>query len=185
MATMHKVGYMRVTTGDQNSAQQLDDIELDRTFEDKASGLDTDRPQLKETLAYVRGGNTVVVRSLDWLGRNLDDLRSLVFGLTKKGVRVQFVKENLTFSGEDLSFSNFMLSMPDAVSEFERTLIRERQREGIALAKARGAYKGRPKSLKPEQVQQLRDRVALGVPKAEVARQFGIGRDTVYEYLRA
>lgn len=184
MTTGQKVGYVRVSTVDQNTARQLDGIEIDRVFEDKASGRDTDRPQLKEMLEHVRRGDTVVVHSLDRLGRNLDDLRSLVFGLTKKGVRVQFIKENLLFSGEDSPFSNLMLSMLGAVSEFERALIRERQREGIALAKARGAYKGRPKSLKPEQVQQLRERVAMGVSKAEVARQFGIGRDTVYEYLR-
>ena len=120
---------------------------FDRLFTDKASGKDTQRPELERLLAFAREGDTVVVHSMDRLARNLDDLRLIVRKLTKRGVRIEFVKENLTFTGEDSPLANLMLSVMGAFAEFERALIRERQREGIALAKQRGAYRGRKKSL--------------------------------------
>jgi len=132
----------------------------------------------------VREGDTVVVHSMDRLARNLDDLRRLVQRLTQRGVRIEFVKEHLTFTGEDSPMANLMLSGMGAFAEFERALIRERQREGIALAKQRGAYRGRKKALAPEQVAQLRRRAAAGEKKAQLAREFGISRETVYQYLR-
>ena len=103
---------------------------------------------------------------MDRLARNLDDLRLIVQKLTKRGVRIEFVKENLTFTGEDSPLANLMLSVMGAFAEFERALIGERQREGIALAKQRGAYRGRKKSLSPEQAAQLRQRVQAGARKA-------------------
>ena len=111
-------------------------------------------------------------------------LRRLVQRLTQRGVRIEFVKEHLTFTGEDSPMANLMLSVMGAFAEFERALIRERQREGIALAKQRGAYRGRKKALAPEQVAQLRRRAAAGEKKAQLAREFGISRETVYQYLR-
>ena len=105
----------------------------------RASGKDTQRPELERLLAFAREGDTVVVHSMDRLARNLDDLRLIVQKLTKRGVRIEFVKENLTFTGEDSPLANLMLSVMGAFAEFERALIRERQREGIALAKQRGA----------------------------------------------
>jgi DNA invertase Pin-like site-specific DNA recombinase len=142
-----RIGYVRVSTLDQNEKRQLEGQVLDRVFTDKASGRDTTRPQLTELLQFARDGDTVVVHSMDRLARNLDDLRALVQGLTSKGVRVEFVKESLVFTGEDSPMANLMLSVMGAFAEFERSLIRERQREGIALAKQRGAYKGRKKTL--------------------------------------
>src|SRR5271170_7247718 len=144
-ATAHgqTVGYRRVSTLDQNTTRQLDGVELDRVFEDKLSGKDTNRPQLTAMLAHVREGDTVIVHSLDRLGRNLVDLRRIVSDLTERGVKVQFIKENLIFSGEDSPMSNLLPSMLGAVAEFERALILERQREGIAIAKRAGVYKGR------------------------------------------
>jgi DNA invertase Pin-like site-specific DNA recombinase len=133
-----RIGYVRVSTLDQNEKRQLEGQVLDRVFTDKASGRDTGRPQLTE-LRFARDGDTVVVHSMDRLARNLDDLRALVQGLTRKGVRVEFVKESLVFTGEDSPMANLMLSVMGAFAEFERSLIRERQREGIALAKERGA----------------------------------------------
>ena len=127
-----------------------------RLFTDKASGKDTQRPELERLLAFAREGDTVVVHSMDRLARNLDNLRLIVQKLTKRGVRIEFVKENLTFTGEDSPLANLMLSVMGAFAEFERALIRERQREGIALAKQRGAYRGRKKSLSLEQAAQLR-----------------------------
>jgi DNA invertase Pin-like site-specific DNA recombinase len=160
-------------------------IEVEHTFTDKASGKDTARPQLDELLAFVRAGDTVLVHSMDRLARNLDDLRRLVRLLTGKGVRVEFIKESLTFTGEDSPMANLLLSVMGAFAEFERSLIRQRQREGIAAAKVRGAYTGRKPALTTEQAQQFRARAATGEPKSLLAKEFGISRETVYTYLRA
>lgn len=153
-------------------------------FTDQASGRDTVRPQLEAMLAFVRDGDTVVVHSMDRLARNLDDLRRLVRVLTDRGVRVQFVKEQLTFTGDDTAMATLLLSVMGAFAEFERSLISERQREGIAAAKARGVYTGRKRALSAEQVSDLRVRAANGERKAALAREFGISRETVYQYLR-
>ncbi len=162
-----RIGYVRVSSFDQNPERQLEHVEVGKVFTDKASGKDTQRPELDSLLAFVREGDTVVVHSMDRLARNLDDLRRLVQKLTKRGVRIEFVKESLTFTGEDSPMANLMLSVMGAFAEFERALIRERQREGIALAKQRGAYRGRKKALSPEQVADLRQRAAAGEQKAE------------------
>ncbi len=179
-----RIGYVRVSSFDQNPERQLEHVQVDRLFTDKASGKDTQRPQLEALLAFVRDGDTVVVHSMDRLARNLDDLRKIVQDLTKRGIRIEFVKEHLTFTGEDSPMANLMLSVMGAFAEFERALIRERQREGIALAKQRGVYRGRKKSLLPEQVAQLRQRANAGEKKSDLAREYGISRETVYQYLR-
>jgi DNA invertase Pin-like site-specific DNA recombinase len=180
-----RVGYIRVSSLDQQVARQLEGIPLDKTFTDKASGKDTKRPQLELLLSFARTGDTVIVHSMDRLARNLDDLRRIVHTLTGKGVRIEFVKEHLAFTGEDSPMASLMLSVMGAFAEFERALIKERQREGIALAKQRGAYRGRNKTLSPVAVAQLRGRIAEGVSKAKVAREFGISRQTLYQYLQA
>ena len=179
-----RIGYVRVSSFDQNPERQLEQIQVDKVFTDKASGKDTRRSELERLLAFVREGDTVVVHSMDRLARNLDDLRRLVQGLTQRGVRIEFLKEHLTFTGEDSPMANLMLSVMGAFAEFERALIRERQREGIALAKQRGAYRGRKKALSPERVAELRRRAAAGEQKAKLAREFGISRETLYQYLR-
>ena len=180
-----RVGYVRVSTVDQNTERQLDGIEVERIFTDKASGKDTKRPQLELMLRFARRGDTVVVHSMDRLARNLDDLRRIVHTLTGKGVQIAFVKEQLTFTGEDSPMASLLLSVMGAFAEFERALIHERQREGIALAKQRGAYKGRKKALSAAAIMQLRARIAGGISKAKVAREFGISRQTLYQYLQA
>jgi len=180
-----RVGYIRVSTLDQNPERQLDGHELDKVFTDKASGKDTKRPQLQAALDYLREGDCLSVHSMDRLARNLDDLRRIVLGLTSKGVLVEFAKERLTFTGEDSAMSQLLLSVMGAFAEFERSLIRERQREGIALAKKAGVYKGRKPSLTNEQAQQLRARITAGEKKAALAREFGISRETLYQYGRA
>ena len=180
----HRIGYIRVSTFDQNPERQLENIPTDKVFIDKASGKDIQRPQLDALLSFVREDDTVVVHSMDRLARNLDDLRHLVQNLTKRGVRMEFVKEGLTFTGEDSPMANLMLSVMGAFAEFERALIRERQREGIALAKQRGAYRGRKKALSPEDVTKLQQRVVAGDQKAKLAREFGISRETLYQYMR-
>jgi DNA invertase Pin-like site-specific DNA recombinase len=180
-----RIGYVRVSSFDQNPERQLENISVNKVFTDKASGKDTKRPELEALLAFAREGDIVVVHSMDRLARNLDDLRRLVQMLTKRGIRIEFVKEGLHFTGEDSPMANLLLSVMGAFAEFERALIRERQREGIALAKKRGAYRGRKKALSPEQVADLRQRAAAGDQKAALAREFGISRETLYQYLRS
>ncbi|MFC7401942.1 recombinase family protein [Citricoccus sp. GCM10030269] len=179
-----RIGYVRVSTLDQNEQRQLEGEVLDRVFTDKASGRDANRPELAELLRSARDGDTVVVHSMDRLARNLDDLRSLVRTLTGKGVRVEFAKEHLVFTGEDSPMANLLLSVMGAFAEFERSVIGERQREGIALAKQRGAYRGRKKSLTPGQAAELQQRAEAGEQKTGLAREYGISRETLYQYLR-
>ncbi|MGX6607992.1 recombinase family protein [Micromonosporaceae bacterium Da 78-11] len=179
-----RVGYVRVSTVEQNTVRQLDGVTVDRVFTDRASGKDTARPKLDELIAFVRDGDTIIVHSMDRLARNLDDLRRLVRTLTGKGVRVEFVKEGLTFTGEDSPMATLLLSVMGAFAEFERALILERQREGIAAAKQRGVYTGRKPALTAEQADQLRQRAAAGERKSALAAEYGISRETVYAYLR-
>ncbi len=174
-----------MSTLDQSTARQLDGVVVDRAFTEKASGKDVNRPQLAAMVAFVREGDVVIVHSMDRLARTLDDLRRIVRELTAKGVHVQFVKEQLTFTGEDTAMANLLLSVMGAFAEFERQIGKERQREGIALAKQRGVYRGRKKSLTEGQIDQLRRRAGEGVAKTALARHFGISRETVYQYLRS
>src|SRR5919202_3619121 len=153
-----RIGYVRVSSYDQNADRQLEHLDVDRVFTDKASGKDAERPQLQALIAYAREGDTLVVHSMDRLARNVDDLRRLVQQQTKRGVKVQFIKEGLTFTGDASPMNDLMLSVLGAVAQFERDLIRERQRECIALAKQRGAYRGRKKALSGEKLADLRRR---------------------------
>ena len=177
-----RVGYIRVSSVDQNTGRQLEGLQLDKTFSDKASGKDVKRPHLQAALEYLRDGDVLVVHSMDRLCRNLDDLRRIVTDLTGRGVQVQFMKEGLLFTGEDSAMSKLLLSVMGAFAEFERALLKERQREGIAIAKKAGVYKGRKPSLTPERAKELRKRVAAGEKKAALAREFGISRETLYQY---
>jgi DNA invertase Pin-like site-specific DNA recombinase len=179
-----RIGYIRVSSLEQNTERQLDGLELDNIFTDKVSGKSTDRPALQEMLRHLRKGDQLFVHSMDRLARNLIDLRQMVAELTTKGVRVQFMKEGLTFTGDDAPMSMLMLSIMGAVAEFERSIIRERQAEGIKIAKIKGVYKGRKASLTYEQVEEVRLKVAAGVPKTKIAREYKCNRETLYRYLR-
>lgn len=183
--TGQRVGYIRVSSLDQNTERQLEGVALDRTFTDKASGKDTARPQLTAALEYIREGDTLVCHSMDRLARNVDDLRRVVRELTGRGVVVQFVKESLTFTGEDSPMANLLLTMLGAVAEFERSLIKERQREGIAIAKTKGVYRGRKPSMSAEQIEALRalDKERGGKNRSGLAKEHGISRETLYQYL--
>ena len=184
MANGQQVAYIRVSSIGQNTARQLDGVHIDRAFEDKVSGKDTNRPALQDCLAYLREGDTLHVHSMDRLARNLDDLRRVVKELTGRGVAVRFHKEGLTFTGEDAPMATLLLSMLGAVAEFERSLIAERRQEGIALAKAKGdVYKGRKPSLSDEKAAELKRRASEGENKAALAREFGISRATLYGYI--
>lgn len=179
------VGYIRVSSVDQNTERQLDGISPDKVFTDKASGKDTNRPELQAAINYVREGDTLIVHSMDRLARNVEDMLRIVRELNSKGVSVVFVKENMNFAaGNDDPRSTLMFTMLAAFAQFERSLIKERQREGIAIAKAKGKYKGGTPKLNDAQVRALRYRVMSGVPKAQVAREYKISRKTVYQYIR-
>lgn len=180
--TGQRIGYRRVSTLDQNTARQLEGVTVNKVFEDKASGKDTARPQLKAALEFCREGDTLVVHSMDRLSRSLTDLRLLVQELTRRGVAVQFVKENLTFTGEDSAMSTLFLSLLGSFAEFERALLLERQREGISIAKAQGVYKGKKKMLTPAKAQELKARVQAGENRSKLAIEYGVSRQTLYNY---
>ena len=178
------VGYTRVSSFEQNASRQLENQKIEKLFADVVSGKNTERPQLQALLEFVREGDVVLVHSMDRLARNLDDLRLLVKTLTNKGIHIQFIQENIVFTGEDSPMSQLLLSVMGAFAEFERALIKERQREGIALAKKRGVYKGRKQALDREQILQLKERIKAGEAKSTVAIEFGICRATLYQYLK-
>lgn len=184
MTNGQRIGYIRVSTVEQNASRQLDGQTLDRVFEDKISGKSTHRPQLQAMLEFVREGDTILVHSMDRLARNLDDLRHLVKDLTSKGIKIQFMKENLIFTGDDSPMANLLLSVMGAVAEFERALIRERQMEGIALAKKEGKFKGRKPKLSNQDIEEIRSRSEAGENKAKLAREYGVSRETLYKKLR-
>ena len=179
------VGYVRVSSTDQNPERQLENIKLDKKFIDYASGKDTNRPELQNLINYVREDDTIIIHSMDRLARSVDDLRKIVKNFTDSGIQVQFIKENLIFSGNDAPMSNLLLSVMGAFAEFERTIIKERQLEGIAIAKKKGVYKGRVAVLTAEQINQIKTKLDLGVPKAQIAREFNISRKTIYNYLNS
>jgi DNA invertase Pin-like site-specific DNA recombinase len=184
-----RIGYVRVSSADQNTERQLDGQQLTVTFTDKASGKNTDRPQLQALLAgNWPEGSVVVVHSMDRLARSLTDLLQLVENFTARGLSVEFVKEGKSFKGGDNTdpMDKLMLSMLGAFAEYERTLIRERQREGIAKAKQRGVYRGRQQKITdPETIAQMvSDATALGAIKTQVAAKYGVSRETLYKYLQ-
>ncbi len=181
-----QIGYVRVSTEEQNTARQLEGINLTKVFEDRCSGKNADRPQLQALIEYARQGDTVHVHSLDRLARNMDDLKSIIKTLSAKGVSVKFHKENLDFNcqGDGLSpMHELMFNMLAAFAQFERSIMLERQREGIAQAQKAGKYKGRKHKLTAEQVVDMRQMLAAGKSKSAVSRAFEISRQTLYSYL--
>ncbi|MFW5472295.1 recombinase family protein [Knoellia sp. CPCC 206450] len=186
------IGYVRVSTVDQNPDRQIIAIqaalgsEPDRWFTDHSSGGGTDRPALSAMLAHVRDQDVVTVASMDRLARSVVDLDQLVSRLTSRGVTVRFLKEGLVFqaAGQADPLAVFQLQVMGAFAQLERALIRDRQREGIEAAKARGVYRGRARRLTLEQVSQARAEINAGVPKASVARRLGVARQTLYDALR-
>lgn len=183
---MAKIGYARVSSKDQNLDRQTAALQKEkvfRIFTDTVSGSSAQCPGLDGALNHVRAGDQLIVVSMDRLARSLIDLHRLVDEITEHGVSVKFLKEGQVYSKDSTPVAKLMLGLLGSVAEFERSIIRERQAEGIAKAKARGVYKGRAKVLNEEQVAQAREWVRKGIPKAEVARRLGIGRTTLYKYL--
>ncbi|OUM22329.1 resolvase [Pseudomonas sp. 1239] len=177
---MADLAYLRVSTTDQETDRQLADSGLQflRVFSDKVSGKDTERPGLADLFKAVRSGDTVHVHSIDRLARNLRDLCDIVQKLTNEGASVRFHKENLTFRpDQEDPFAKMMLHVIGACAEFERAMIKGRQSEGIAKAKTKGIYKGRPASIDAAQVVELLD---SGLGPTEIAQRLGISRQSVY-----
>jgi DNA invertase Pin-like site-specific DNA recombinase len=185
---MSKIAYIRVSSTDQNTGRQLADtgISFDKIFEDKTSGKDTNRPALTACLEYLRDGDELHVHSIDRLARSLQDLQKIVDDLVAKGVTVKFHKENLTFEnhGTQDPFAKLLFQVLGSFAEFERNIIRERQREGIERAKAEGKYShgkgGRKKSVDRVKVQELREQ---GVPLRKIAEQLGCSLSSVQRCL--
>jgi DNA invertase Pin-like site-specific DNA recombinase len=123
---------------------------------------------------------------MDRLARNVEDMLRLVREMNNRSVSVEFIKENMSFTaGSDDPRSILMLTMLRAFAQFERSLIKERQREGIALAKAKGTvYKGRKPALNAERITKLREQAATGTNRSKLAKEFGISRETLYQYIR-
>lgn len=182
-----RIGYKRVSSLDQNTARQLDGIPLDKVFEDHASGKDTSRPQLQAALEWAREGDRLIVHSMDRLCRNLGDLRAVVSSLTSRGVAVEFIKENMTFTNESTPMAQFMLNIMGSFAELERAMIRERQKEGVAIAKAEGRYKGRSPAIRSDngKLAELNKLISENKSVSEIARTLKISRQTVYSWLAA
>ncbi len=183
---MAHVAYIRVSSTEQNTDRQLSEtgITFDKVFEDKASGKNTDRPALQDMLGYVRDGDTVHVHSIDRLGRSLVDLKNLVTELNKDGVTVKFHKENLEFSsGKQNPMQTLMFDMLASFAEFERSIIKERQREGIDNAKAKGVYNKEKR--KKVDYAELNKGIESGLSYRQVAEKFNVGLGTVDRAVKA
>lgn len=176
MSNGKAIGYIRVSTVGQNTERQLDGLMLDKVFTDKCSGKSKDRPQLRALLDYVREGDTVHVHDISRMARNIKDLLELIDTLNSSGCGVRFHKEGLTFTGEKDPMQKMMLHMLGAVYEFERDMLHERQREGIAKAKVAGKYTGRKKSVDRQRVTELLD---AGLSVRKTAKEMGISTTTV------
>ena len=181
---MANVSYRRVSSVDQKTDRQLEGMAFDESFEDKASAGTTNRPGLEACLKFLRKGDTLHVHSIDRLARNLMDLQRLVIDLTGRGVAVHFHKESLIFSGKKNPMNNLMLQMMGAFAEFEKALINERQREGIASARAKGTHLGRAAKLTQQEVQIILRRLFDGESVAALADEFGVSRQTVYQSIK-
>lgn len=178
------VGYVRVSTEDQNEARQLQDLkDAERIFTDKASGKDMDRPAFREMMAFVRSGDTLVVESISRLARSTRDLLKTVDELEGKGVQLVSLKENLDTK---TTTGRFVLTIFAALAEMERETIRERQAEGIRIAKAAGKYKGRaPIRIDEKQFRRLCNQWRAGDLKAvDVMRMTGLKPNTFYRRVR-
>lgn len=178
-----RIGYVRVSTIDQNPDRQLVNYELDKKFVEYASGKNIKRPQLEAMLDYIREDDELFVHSIDRLARSVKDLHHLIDTLLNKKVTVYFVKQNLTFSGNDSPLSRFQLTLLGAVAELEREIILERQREGIAEAQKKGKYKGGCKKLDADKIEVLKKELEKKTSKSQIAKDLGVCRFTIYKYI--
>jgi len=177
------IGYIRVSTVGQNTERQLDGVRLDKVFEEKISAKTMNRPKLNEMLEFIREGDTVVVHDISRLARNIQDLHKLVEQITAKGVALKFQKESLVFTDDKSNaMSQLLLSMLGAVYQFERTIMLERQREGIALAKAQGKYTGRRATIDN---QKILETLSAGNSICKTAEICGVSKSSVQRAKKA
>ena len=177
-----QIGYMRVSSVDQNTLRQLDNMELDEVFTDKCSGNTIERPELKRLIKYARAVDTVHVHSIDRMARNVGDLIEIVKTLNAKGVSVKFYQEQLLFAADNSNpMSELMLNLLGSVYQFERSMLLERQKQGIAKAKAAGKYKGRPKSIDPVPIIEY---LSKGISISKTAKLADCGPATVQRIKR-
>lgn len=181
--THQVVGYIRVSSQGQNTARQLAGVKLDKEFVDIMSGSTRNREKLIECIEYVREGDTLVVESIDRLARNLRDLQDIIDSMIKKGVSVKFVKENLIFSSEQNPMSNLMLQMMGAFAEFERIMIKSRQKDGIAAARLAGRHLGRPDKKTDELIYKAKELQKSGISIRQISFRLNVSRPTVYKML--
>lgn len=186
------IGYMRVSTFEQNTNRQLAGLELEKVFIDKISGAKADRPQLNEMISFVREGDTVIIHSLDRLARDLMLSLEIIKKLNDKKVIVKFFKENLTFD----SLSNnpmdvLILHIFGAIAQFQRAAIREAQREGIEARKKNDANKGRAKKLEQDQLNQVKNLMLKknsdltsfeNIKYKDIAKELNISPVTLWRY---
>jgi DNA invertase Pin-like site-specific DNA recombinase len=182
-----KLAYIRVSSESQNTSrqdQQIEELAVDKVFSEKVSGRNIkDRPQFQTMLDYAREDDIIYCADLSRWGRSLMDIKTSITFLTSKGVTVSFLKENLTFSGNDDPMSNLLLGILSSLSEWERAVIKSRQMEGVKIAQERGVYKercGRKPKLTEEQILEVRQRVEAGENRTEIAKSLGVSRQTVY-----
>jgi DNA invertase Pin-like site-specific DNA recombinase len=176
-----QIGYIRVSSVEQNTERQLLNIELDKTFTDKCSGKNTNRPALKQLIDYAREGDVIHVHDISRMARNTEDLLRLVKEFNEQGICLKFHKEHLEFTGESNPMQQLMLTMLGGIYQFERSMILERQREGIAIAKQKGVYKGKP--VNGTLHDNIREKYAGGMNKLQIAKTLGCARATVYKAL--
>jgi len=175
------VGYIRVSSTGQNIARQLVDIQLDKEFVDTITGSTMDRKNLIACMEYVREGDTLVVDSIDRLARNLLDLQEIINSLIKKGVSVKFIKENLTFNSSKDPMANLTLQIMGAFAEFERNMIRSRQREGIDAAKKAGKHLGRPRKIDNKFRKVVKEKLESCQSIRSIAKDMNVSRATIYK----
>ena len=182
--TTKNIGYIRVSTTDQNTDRQLAGLTLDKVFEEKVSASTMNRPELTACLEFLREGDTLHIHSLDRVCRSgAGDAVKLVKELNSQGIKVHFHKEQMLFGGKMSAVQQGMLSILASVAEMERNLIKERQAEGIAAARAAGKHLGRPKTTVTKA--DINALLEQGIKKAEAARQLNISRNKLYEILRS
>lgn len=184
---MAHVGYIRVSSHAQNSARQLENVALDKVFEEKVSASSDKRVALGECMNYLRECDTLHVHSIDRLARNLVELQNLVQELTAKNVIVHFHTENMIFgasnkdTGKSSPMQELLFQMLGAFAQFERSLIRERQQEGIEKAKKEGRHLGRPRKISLEDKTTIQTQLQTGVPPRQIAQTYNVDVSSIYK----
>ncbi len=179
------IGYKRVSSEDQSTARQLQGIKLDKEFVDIMSGSIKERKGLNECIEYVREGDTLLIDSIDRLARNLHDLQEVIRKLINKGVSVQFIQERLNFTATEDPMAMLTLQMMGAFAEFERKIIKSRQREGIDAAKKAGKHMGRPSMLTKKMSDEAIGLKEQGISIRQIAFRLKVSRASVYKMLLA